>query len=266
MPLEEADLKQISQLIADNNKAFTEGALKETLSNMSQQLTDSFTQQLNGAMARNKKNFENINTAISTLEEKYNKAPEPTPPGQDPPSDEPPQNSEVQKLMEQLANQSKLISELNTSVTSEKEARLAAEARSQKEQTYNKFINAVADKVVDPNTFLKTCLDQNKITEKDGALVVDTGKINANGEAIYQPATEAVDAILGNGLGYFAKARGGNGGGTGPKGESPTPPKSTYFANIDKEAGTLSATELYNAMQSGKTEEVMNELAQVTQN
>ena len=275
MPLEEQDLSQIKELIDKNNENLISSKLPELIKSSNEGLQTRLATQISGATKRMFDTIDEIKTSIPKTESIVDAVKASFSPSNDsnpannnsnskndnnsslPDQD----NNKYQELIQKMENQANAIKSLTSSVDQERKLREQAEHVATQEKIYGSFISSVSDKVVDPRNFLRTLIDAKKVEEKDGALVVPIpGKIDYNGEQVYEPAVKHVDDFLKNDYSYFAKARQGNGSGSSP-GEpyqQQTPPQ-FFTEEINPETGKLDASYLVQAFSEGKEEEIFNE-------
>ena len=268
MPLSPEDKAEIADLIKESLTTTTENFTSQ-LNETSNLLKQEFTNQIGGVMGRTKKEIAN---AVSSVKDDFNNELKGTldnlfeeqnnnsnlPPGDNDNNDK---TSQLSQLANQIKNQANQMQQLQQRYQEAEQARIESEKQAARSRLESEFISKVGDRVVDPNNFMKVLLANNKIYEKDGQLITETGEMNVDGTPKTIAATEAVDTFLNNGYNYFAKPRPGNGGGSDSGNDQPQNYQSKYFNN----GSSASADDLFAAMKQGKTDEVMQDLKNAVQ-
>lgn len=272
MPLEENDLIQISELIKKNNEELLSKQLPELITKNNEALQTSFASQISGS---NKRVFESIDqiknvipkqeTIIDAVKASFESGNNNNPQGsnnsssgENPTSQE---DDRFKQLLQKVDNQANAIKTLTSSVEQERTLREKAQHEAAQEKIYGSFISKISDKVIAPRRFLQTLIDDKVIEEKEGNLVIPIkGKIDVNGDQLYEPAIDHVDNFLKSDYSYHHKIREGNGSGSSPGETYQQKPTPKFFTKeINREAGKLDASDLVKAFREGKEEEIFNE-------
>lgn len=164
-------------------------------------------------------------------------------------------DEKIQQLQKQINTQSSQYQELQKKYTDSEAARKNSEKEAHQQKLQTGFMSKVVDKVVDPENFFQTLVNRGMIFEDNGKYVTKTGKTNPDGTPEVQPAEKSIDQFLQGDLGYFQKARPGNGSGGSP-GQQQENYQSTYF----KEGSDNDASDIVAAMKSGKRDQVLKDL------
>lgn len=190
---------------------------------------EDFTRQLNGAMAKTRKEMQQQREALAAI------ATPPTPPqeettqdnapaalpaeGEDPISvltaqmDRERRAREVQMDKERRARE-KQINEMKQQLQqSQKEA--------QRLQAVNGFARAVGDRAIDPEAMLLLGEQRGLVKQNEGTFLILTGKDEYTGDPIWQDIETGADALIKQ-FPYLEKPRPGNGTGA-TNGETPIP-------------------------------------------
>lgn len=278
MPLDDNDLTQIKELINKSNEQYFTQALDPVINKTTEKIESLIDEKFNNFAMANKRHFTKFETKLGEYDTRIEELGTKTQDSSDNTGDSnksgnPDENKagdpRYQEIEQRYNAMLTNVQELHKKYEESEKNRLAAEATAQRERTHSKFITKITDRVIDPPNFLNTLLNNQQVREVDGNLVVELDELDlATGEKKQIPAIDKVDDFLKKEYSYFAKPRPGTGGAGNTSNGRNNYSGNKYFTE-DKmgpaDAGVIDATYLYEAIEKGKGEEIVNEMRQMPQ-
>ena len=181
---------------------------------------EDFTKQLNGAMAKTRKEIQQQRDALAAF------ATPPTPPQEETASDNAPDatnegnegEDQITSLKAQFARQSR---EQAKKIREMEEKMANTERQNQRLQAVNGFTRVVGDRAIDPEAILVLGEQRGLVKQDEGKFLILTGKDEYTGDPIWQDIETGADALIKQ-FPYLEKPRPGNGTGA-TNGETPIP-------------------------------------------